>query len=351
MFGPASKHRAKLRTLVPIPELASPPIVRRGRQTPGMRRIVLSVVLAACSNSAHEHVSPTVAAAVTSVDPSARIAPEVTGVMRSTTTDSPALMITNYLQGNQPTCWNEALAKISAVYHADLAGQGSYYIFTGELPRDQIKRCARAALATRFADLNVTDDGDLVAFDLGKVGTVYVDFWRGGFVAGTKSQVTAAHGGPGAALAATWQQRLARLPTMAQARFAAVRADALLGGWFGVATTSYQIVIDRDRSTSQAFNPVPPMPSVRFTGRVVAEYASTADAVLAARRIRDGELHTTVAPPATLVEIVKRLKVTQVGTTVELGFDDKTFAGVDVNELQRWATSSIAASSALPAAP
>jgi hypothetical protein len=66
---------------------------------------------------------------------------------------------------------------------------------------------------------------------------------------------------------------------------------------------------------------------------VLAWYASAGDAVIAARRIKQGDLHLAAAAAPEVVSAFKQMKVSQTGTTVEIGFN---LEGFDLEQLKRW---------------
>jgi hypothetical protein len=265
------------------------------------------------------------------IDVTAFFMPEITGFARSSGEEFPILSYLSGLVSSPPPCWSRLRGAITAAYQLELgAAGGSYFLIEGSLPRPEVERCAQIALAD-IIPIAVEADGELAMFRVPTGGAFYAA-WRGPFIiVGTKDQVNRALGAGTPELARTWRARLAQLPP--HAPLAMWRSDALLTSLFGVATTSYLFVFDRMEHR----------PPAQVTGRVLVRYGNAADAAVAARRIQQGELQLAETPPVDLVDALRRMKVTQSGTLVEIGFDLGMFADLDLEALQRWFRSIIAA--------
>jgi len=291
-----------------------------------VRKVLLVVAVAACSSHPAERASPSPAGSAARPAPgdsATLITPEVTGVMRGAGADFPVVAYVSSLLSTPPPCWTALRAAIATGIQLEIPGAGTYFVFEGQLPREEVERCVTTSLADTFP-VRVTHDGELVAFDAGpRLGTAYAA-WRGSsIVAGTRAQVTSALAVDAPDVARTWRERMASLPP---ASIAMWRSDALITNLFGVPTTSYVITIDHSTRAGQPF----------IDGRVIARYASADDATEAAGRVTRGELEPALNAPPELVEAFKRMKQTQTGTTVEIGFDLDMFEGVDLGLLQHW---------------
>jgi hypothetical protein len=297
-------------------------------------RLIVLAALAGCSSGARSGGSPApqpggpapaeaaAAAAAPAADATAFFTPEVTAVLRASGDNVPVVGYVSRLVPSPPACWTKLRGAIAAGYQLQLGAAGSYFVFEGALPREEVEQCVPAALAGKLP-VTVERDGELVAFHAGGVGTVHAA-WRGSVVvAGSKEQVTRALAAGTAEVGRAWRERLAQLPP---GLLAAWSGDLLLTNLFGVATTSYLFVIDRAEKTPAPF----------FSGRVIARYGSAGDAAVAARRIKQGELYLATPAPAELVYAFTRMKVRQAGAVVEIGFDADMFDGVDLEQLQQW---------------
>jgi hypothetical protein len=284
-------------------------------------RYVALAALVGCSSSKSSKPSAPV-----DVEVATFFTPSVTSVLRGSDEQFPIITYLSSMVRSPPECWSRLRATITAGYQLEVPG-GSYFLIEGALPRAEVETCVTTALAAM--GIEVGRDGELATFELGPAGTAYVA-WRGSVViAGSRQQVMDALAAGTPELARTWHDRLARLPP---APLAMWRQDEMIHNLFGVPTASYQMVIDKievDRESD-------PTATADYAGRVIAEYSSPGDAETVARRIRQGELEPALAAPPDLVEAVKRMKVTQTGMTVEVAFDNATFAGVDLELLQGW---------------
>jgi len=297
-------------------------------------RLCWGAVLAAIVGcSSHEPASPThQLAGELPPEPTTFFTPTVTGVLRGSSQDFPLVSYVSSLLPSPPTCWTKLRAAIDVGYQLQLPSNGSYFIFEGTLPRDEVERCLPAALA-KALPVRIDHDGELLVVDAGKAGTVYAA-WRGSvIIVGSRAKVVNALNANAPDVARAWQDRLAALPS---APLASWSSDALLTGLFGVPTASYEFVIDQ-------------VPSL--AGRVIAQYANAHDAAVAAARIREGAVDSALAPPE-LGEAIKHMSVTQTAATVTCEFSEDTFAGLDLAMLQKWMNGAAARkASALNAKP
>ena len=259
--------------------------------------------------------------------------PEATGVLRGTAQDFPLIAFFSSLLPSPPPCWTRLHAAIKAGYQLELPDGSSYFVIEGALPRSEVESCARGLQGV--LPISIEPQGELVVFDAGQLGTAYVA-WRGAVViAGTSAQVTKAAVANGAGPTRTWRERLATLPPGPLAMW---RSDPLLATILGVPTTSYVFAFETMQKTPEPF----------FTGRLIIEYSTLAEAAEAARRITAGQLDPEIAAPPELVESFKRMKVTQIDKRVVAAFDLDTFAGVDLGILQAWVANWTANRAATP---
>jgi hypothetical protein len=237
------------------------------------------------------------------------ITPEVVGLTKATGEWNPVIAnLMMLLPGSgAQKCVGTLLDKIRAAYSLDRgANKGAYYLFEGAPPRDEVEACATTWLGDMLG-LDVEHEGELSVFRTGSDATYAA--WQGSIaIVGSKEQVTRALSDGTHALADTWRTRLSQLPASPMAQW---RSDALLNDLSGAPTTSYVVAIDR-------IEQVQPMP--RWTGRVLAQYATAAEAAAAAKRIQQSQPKRTDPAYPTLPRTFKGKKVKQNGTTVEIAF-------------------------------
>jgi len=237
------------------------------------------------------------------------ITPEVVGLTRATGEWNPVLAnLLMLLPGSgAEKCVGTLLDKLRAAYSLDLgANQGGYYLFEGAPPRDEVEACATTWLGDMLG-LHIGHEGELAVFRM-ESGATYAA-WRGPIaIVGSKEQVTHALQAGTRELADTWRTRLSQLPAAPMAQWS---TDALLKDLSGAPTTSYIVAIDR-------IEQVQPMP--RWTGRVLAQYATAAEAAAAAKRIQQSQPKDADPAYPTVPRAFKGKKVTQRGTTVEIAF-------------------------------
>ncbi len=280
------------------------------------RKIGYAALVAIVGCSSHDGARPA------PQDPTTFFTPAVTGVLRGSAQEFPLIDYVSNMMPAPLACWTKLRAAIDVGYQLEVPGNGSYFVFVGAVPRDEVERCLPGALGDAFP-LRIDHDGELLVVDGGRLGTVYAA-WRGSvIIAGSKAKVTSALAANAPDVARTWRDRLAAMPN---ALLAMWRSDALFTNLFGVPTTSYVMLFDRMEKTPRPF----------FAGRVIAQYATAGDAATAVTRNKNGGRAAELAAPPELVESIKRLHVTQTGATVTCEFSVDTFAGVDLAMMQKW---------------
>ena len=167
--------------------------------------------------------------------------------------------------------------------------------------------------------LTLSKDGDLLvisAFDK----QAYLG-WRGdAIVAGTKDRVTAVLAQHDDALAKTWRDRIAALPTGTLVMWS---AKPMMTALLGVPTTTFSLAADLvgPRQYSMHF----------VVGCASAEAAEAGKQQLAAGQVPPG-----VEPPPAIKAGLMRAKATVSGARLEIVIDQDTFTDVDLPTLQAW---------------
>jgi len=296
-------------------------------------RFILLVLIAGCSSGARpgEASQPVASsvpetAAAAAPDVASFITPEVTGVIRTSGKNNLLASEFAALMPPPPDCWTKLTDAIGAAYQLEISpvrtSYRSYYLIEGALPRDEVEACLKAA----FADLSPVTaerDGELGVFHLGADVTVYAA-WRGSIViAGSKELVTRALRAGTPEVARTWRERLSQMPTGPMAMW---RADVLLASLSGASPTNYIVTIDRIARAPRAF----------ISGRILARYGAAGDAAIAARRLKQGELHLPDNGVTELADAFRHLKVSQAGTTLELAYDLDLVQRLVLGQLELW---------------
>lgn len=272
------------------------------RLDPGMKLALAVLATAAC------HKTPALRA---HTDPATLITSDVTGIMRSSSAESPILQYAHQLI--HAACTKQIDAKLHDAYQVDIAGH-NYFLFEGDVSRGEVESClANADL------LKTSHDGDLLVIDaLG--GHAYVG-WRGDvIVAGSKAQVTAALAQHDATLARTWHDRIAALPP---GKLAMMTQQPVFDAFLGVPTHGMTLSADV----------VGPH---RFVIHFVIECADQAGAEAARRQIATGQVPPGIDPPPDIKAGFQKLKPTVNGARLDVVIDQDTFTNVDLPMLQRW---------------
>jgi len=254
---------------------------------------------------------------VVTADVAQLIAPEVTGVLKSSGAESPIASYVSTLLKKPPACWTQLLGSVTVAYQL-MVPASSYFIFEGTLLQRDVEQCVQQAFAS-VLPMTIEHDGALAVFR-SKAGVVYAKWSTPFIIVGSKDQVMRAAATPQSR--DQWTERLAQFPPGQTAMWS---TDSLFQNLLGVASTGYLLVVERVTKAPHAF----------FSARVVARFATDGDAAIIARRIRQGEV-AIPSPPAELVGGLKQMKVKQSGPTVEVAFDSDMFFGMELEKLQQW---------------
>lgn len=328
-----------------------------------MRSALLILSLVACSSSS---LPPSAA-------PSASIAQFVpvgtTSVAAWRPTDFPQLAF--FDRANQETfvCWRGLEERLAVGYQVFIAPGSSFSILEGDLPRNEVEKCVDDVLLYNQLSTNdVHRDGELTVFET-TFGTVYAA-WRGRYIVfGARDAVTKALS---ATASPTWVEAVAELPGkdgFSSSAVVAIGTDRMFANLLGVPTIRWKLVMElpaqgwpareliKDgadalekfgeeqariaRRKEQGLSPtepaVAPQPAPRdpvFAGRVELRYATADEATRAGHALAQGafafELEENLATSlARLPQLVSR-------ATLVIRFDQKSFAGVELEKLQAW---------------
>lgn len=283
-----------------------------------MSRLLLILTLACSSPGVPEQVK---AERVDAVRLDTLVGANVVSIMRTKPElFAPLGYVQPLLGPSKLACWTELEQKLTAAYQ--LQGprtdgrRNTHWILEGDLPQAAIERCVPTAI--KETTVTVKRDGDLLAISGSDGATTYAA-WRGRFViVGARDLVNEALTSPSAARA-RWHELLA--PIVAAPIWWG-STDRLFANLFGVATTHFVVAFERLEFE----------PKLYFGGRALATYATVADATLVARRIKQGEAKPPFDAPE-IVDSMKRFKVMQDGTSVQVEFDLDMFGGITMETL------------------
>ena len=281
------------------------------RLDPGMKLALAALATAAC------HKAP---APLAHTDPATLITPDVTGIMRSSPSDSPILGYTHELVHSD--CVKEIEGKLRGAYQLEVA-HNNYFLFQGDVSRDAVESCIGKA-----EGLEVSRDGELLVIGL-LDKHAYIG-WRGDvIVAGTKAQVTAALAEHDDALARTWRDKIAALPP---GKFAMMTQQPVFSALLGVPTRGMTMSADITGPR-------------QFALRFIVECIDPAGAEAARAQLATGQLPPGMDPPPDIKAGLQKLKPTVTGAHLEITIDQDTFTNIDLPMLQQWvadATKSLA---------
>jgi hypothetical protein len=281
------------------------------RLDPGMKLVLAVLAVAAC----HKAPPP-----LAHTDPATLITPDVTGVLRSSASDSPVLQYAHELVHSD--CIKDIDAKLREAYQLEVT-HSNYFLFQGDVSRDQVESCL-----AKVDVFNLSHDGDLLEISL-LDKHAYLG-WRGdAIVAGTKAQVTAALADHDDALARSWREKIAALPP---GKFAMMTQQAIFSAFLGVPTRGMTLSADITGPR-------------RFALRFRIECADPAGAEAARAQLATGQLPPGIDPPPDIKAGLQKLKPTVTGAHLDITIDQDTFTNVDLPMLQQWvadATKSLA---------
>lgn len=299
-----------------------------------VRGLALVAALAACGSDKPARTGePAAPSTVANTAMAAPVALEslvhdgVTGIVRRTSPASSLFDAASGIVASAPPCVAKLRAAIREDYQLEVgADRTSYVIFAGALPRAEVEACARAVMAAQPA-VQVRSEGETLIVKHDHVPDELHLVWRGGWLlAGGREELARALRGTSPEAAARWRERFGMLPA---AGLAAWSDNALLENLIGVSTTQYLVTFD----TAQK-----PTPKPDFTFRVIAHYATPADAAIAARKVKAADIEPRFAPPRELTAAIKKFEVKQHDETIDITMRSDMFeqAGVDFAVMETW---------------
>jgi hypothetical protein len=327
----------------PAGETAAPPHGHRARCRRGVPSLALCAALTACSgkSSAPPPADPAAPAAPAQADAATFEALLPASTRSITRWQGDTFVILQYLEGlgtSSSECWQALKRKVVSTYQVQLWRNASFFVVAGDLPLDEVERCARTALSL-LPPAETRREGELTVMSWRDFGEV-VGLRRGRYlVAGARAEVQEALAGPRAEPG--WAARLAGSPGAAVD--IEVR-DYLFENLLGEPNHSWAIIFE-------SFPTTPGTDPKEFRGRVTVHYARPEEAARAAARLARDELGFRVDLPASMSAALRKIQIAAEGADLVLRFDMSMFMSLDFAELQAWVEKHQAKQAPAEAAP
>lgn len=215
-------------------------------------------------------------------------------------------------QGAEGQCFGTLRDKMAWGYQLH-AGDSSYFIIEGDLPRPEVAACARRAF---LLPVTAKDEGDTVVFTYGGTDEIHAA-WRGRYVViGSREQVKRALAGEGVH---DWRAHVARLSKVPMHSITLADYSSRL---FDVPSSRLEIIATK-------------LGEGHFDVTLQLHYDRKADASHVHEQMTKGQVAMAGAP-SQLAETLRRTHPTLRDSAVELRVDSAQLTDIDLEPIMAW---------------